>query len=512
MDLKLTEISVCDYCRQMKTRTSVESDVIVPDTKPDIYRILSVKGTADVTERQLRKDKIIFSGKVKFNVLYVGENDKTALCSMEYISPFNHQAELPGADEDMNGICSCSVVKTSFEVKNSRKLSVGAVLEFSGEAVAQNEIEVLDGECENSDFPVRCEMYEGDRLTACKEFEFEITDTIPLPGKGEEYEVFDVNVRFDPSDIRTVNNKAVVKGQANISVIYSADGKLMSYDTESGFTEIIDIESVYSESNILSHFEISDVDYELSDMGTGASVDLKIDVKGYICAYDRVQYYVTSDIYSPDFNYEIVRRPGRLFEVSELVKDQTTVKDSVLIGDSMPEIHKVHHMQCSVSVGKIHTENGISKIPATLDSNLIYEDENGNLCKAQHSTSFEEELHCDSDNVFADFSCTNFGYVLNSSREIQVRAIVRKEICVKKQKEVSFITGFEVDEKSPVLNQSQPGIVICYPDDGADIWDIAKKYHTTDSEIASLNGIDKSAPLVGGKPLLIVKRQTVAEL
>jgi len=512
VDLKLTEVSVCDYCKQMKTRTTVESDVIVPDTKPDIYRILSVKAIADVSERNVRKDKVMFSGKVKFNVLYVGENDKTSLCSVEYVSPFNHQADMPGVDENVDCKGSCNVIKTMFEVRNSRKLSVGAVLELESEAVIQSEIEVLDNGEENADFPVRTEMYEGDRLTACKEFEFEVSDTVALPAMGEEYEVYDVNVRFDPSDIRTVNNKAVVKGQANMTVMYSADGKLMSYDTETGFTEIIDIESVYSESNILSHFEIADVDYELSDMGNGASVDIKIVVKGYICAYDRVQYNVTTDIYSPDYEYEIIRRSGKLVEVSDIVKDQSSIKDTVTIDGSVPLVQKVHYINCSVSGGKTYTDNGKTKISSALDSVLIYEDEDGNLCRIQHSTPFEEELQCEADSVTADLSCTNFGYILNSSREIQIRAIIRKEICVKKQKDVSFITGFETDEKSPVFNQNDPGVVICYPDDGADIWEIAKKYHTTDSEIASLNGIDKSAPLVGGRPLLIAKRQQICEM
>ena len=79
MEFKMWTLSESGSGGQIKTRASVESDIIVPDSKPDIYRILNVKAVADLSEYHIRKDKITFSGNIKYVVFYIGEEEGNSL-------------------------------------------------------------------------------------------------------------------------------------------------------------------------------------------------------------------------------------------------------------------------------------------------------------------------------------------------------------------------------------------------------------------------------------------------
>ena len=138
MEFSKSPVSVCEQSKQLKTKTNLEADVIVPDTKPDIYRVLNVKALPDVTECYMKKDKIIFSGKTKFTILYVGEGDMGKICSIEYSLPFNHLADMAGAEEGSVARSSCNISSTAFDIKNSRKLST-----YSQDSVTKTSLEPI---------------------------------------------------------------------------------------------------------------------------------------------------------------------------------------------------------------------------------------------------------------------------------------------------------------------------------------------------------------------------------
>lgn len=511
MDFNLNTVSVCDYAKQIKTKANVEADVIVPDTKPDIYRILSVKALADVSERYMRKDKVIFSGKVKFNIMYVGENDKSKICTIEYVSPFNHQAEMPGADDSAIGFGECYVAKTGFDVKNSRKLSVGAILELKAEATRQSKIDAISGDNMHEEIPAIAAAKEGDYLAACKEFDISLSESIALPTSDSECEIYDVSVRPDISEIKTVNNKAVVKGNANLKILYGADGEISEYDTELAFTEIVDIDELSSEHTVVSHFETADCTASISpsDMGVGADIDFKI--KGSICAYGRCDYSLVADMYSPDYAYEIKKRKAGIAHIGSQSQNQITVKDSVILSDSDAPVSKIHYMDSSVSCTDVSNEISRIKVCGNVENVVIYSDDSGDLHRIRHSTPFETEIICDnmasSATAFGTITCLNYGYILASSKEIQTRTVVKAEARCSAYEEIDLITDFKVDTKSPIQKSSQPSIVVFYPDSDTDIWDIAKKYNTTSEEIIKVNSLSDSGILPTDGPIIIPKRQ-----
>ena len=145
-----------------------------------------------------------------------------------------------------------------------------------------------------------------------------------------------------------------------------------------------------------------------------------------------------------------------------------------------------------------------------MESVALCSDSSDNLFSVKGSSPFETEFDfhdCKSNpEIFADVSLVNSSYVLTSSSDIQIRAVAKVNASIIEENEISVITSFSVDEKSPVKKDEQPSILVYYPGEGESLWNIAKKYNTTCEEIISVNSLDKEKTVSEGVPVLITKR------
>ena len=488
---------------------STQSDIIVPDTKPDISKILAVKSVVNLVDSHVRKDKINFSGNIKYNILYVGEENPARIYTIEYSAPFGYVYEKSGISEDMAVKCGCSVSKNRCEVVNSRKVSVDANIAIQLYASDVNKTEVVSSEEIPESLAYKCSEYNYDTLRAKNNFEFTISDTIDIDS-GENFEIYDVQAYNELSEIKAVNNKAVIKGQINVFVLYGDDGTVSGYGTEIPYTEIVDIENLTSDQTLISHFEIASVEYELPESDDDIQMTVSVGIKGNIWGYEEEINSIATDIYSPDYTYDIRHKNCCLSKVSDVKETRITLKDTLVSSDSVSQISKVHCAWCTISSVESHVSNGTLKIEGNMESTAIYSDEYDNMCSVSGVVPFETEMDFSQNGksyqAFADVSVISSGFVMTSTSDVQVRAVLKISGALTSDIEAQAITSFSLDEKSSVKKDDQPSILVYYPDDSKTLWDIAKKYNTTCEEIISVNSLDKDNPIVPGVPVLIPKR------
>ena len=204
MELILKDINVCEYNSITNTNCSAEADIIVPDTKPDIYKILCVNAVANMSEHYIRKGKIVFSGNVKFNILYVGDNNKSQMYTIEYTVPFNHQADMSDALDDCTCIARRQVSSTDFKLKNSRKLLAKCNLAFTAQAMKHTVVKSLEKVDGEADIPFKQKNIKADSLVVSNEFSFNVSDSISLPITDESAEIYDFSAQINISKITKI--------------------------------------------------------------------------------------------------------------------------------------------------------------------------------------------------------------------------------------------------------------------------------------------------------------------
>lgn len=511
MELKLKDINVCEYNKIINTNCSAEADIIVPDTKPDIHCILCVNSICNLDEYYVRKDKIIFSGNVNFNIMYVGENDKSAIYTIDYSMPFNHQCDVSDATEDCVCLATCAVASTDFKVKNSRKLLAKSNLAIKGQVMKHSVVKALEDIEDEDIVPFRQKTIKSDSMVNSKEFKFNISDTISFPS-GEDFgEIYDFSVGVNIEEIKTVNNKAIIKGILPTKILYMGAGAPCVYETECSFTEIADLDMANSESVLSSHFCVSDISYEVSENDGEITVELDVVIKSCIKAYETMEYSLISDIYSPDYQYNISKSKSNLERYTCITPYQFTVKDVIGSNAGDNGISKVHYMTVYTSCNKTEYENSNVVVCGNVQTVVIYSNQEGKICSIQKNIPYKAEVPA-ADNLSnsffdADVTPVNYGYVLSSDKDVQVRIVLKLSVNVYTRCDTSIITDFILDKNSPIDKSSQPGVVVCYPSGDMSLWDYAVKYNTTCQDIASVNNMDINDPIPKGSPILIPKRQ-----
>ena len=146
-----TPVQATGITEKPKTVITIEEDILVPDTKPDLREILLIDGTAGLTSREIdcinkTDDYINLSGEIELQTLYVPENRQTAgpVIAIQTRVPFKerwHTDIAPGATLIMD----CRAEKIEYMVINERKYRVKISLAVMAKECVDSKVDIFEG-------------------------------------------------------------------------------------------------------------------------------------------------------------------------------------------------------------------------------------------------------------------------------------------------------------------------------------------------------------------------------
>ena len=142
MNLSKTYVQVPKYKNTVSLQMTLDNDFNVPDSKPDIERLIPEKGRLNIRDIKAAKDKCMIRGELVFGVLYMGDEGNGQLQSIEGTIPFEETVNMDGLD-DMDTISlrwDMEDLRTG--MINSRKISVRSILVFHVHGLRMGEEEV----------------------------------------------------------------------------------------------------------------------------------------------------------------------------------------------------------------------------------------------------------------------------------------------------------------------------------------------------------------------------------
>ncbi|HAA89760.1 MAG: LysM-like peptidoglycan-binding protein [Thermoanaerobacterales bacterium 50_218] len=127
----------------------VRDQLEVPPEKPGVVKVLDVKvHKVEVPEEEIVviKDKVVLSGQIDVQVLYVSEDPDQAVHHTEGVLKFRNFIPIPGAEPDQTVLVNTTVEHVSARVSDScGKLTIEVVLKLTARVVETIEIEVVVG-------------------------------------------------------------------------------------------------------------------------------------------------------------------------------------------------------------------------------------------------------------------------------------------------------------------------------------------------------------------------------
>ncbi|HHW00918.1 MAG TPA: DUF3794 domain-containing protein [Clostridiaceae bacterium] len=517
LELVKESIRVNQIVGEASTQAVIESDIIVPDTKPDVARILLLDGDVHVNRLETVQDKVIVEGVVRYNIIYVSDEDEASIKSINTAVNFSEELNIAGTRQDMNCKVKCDVEHVQYEILNSRKISTKAVIRLNGRVMNEIEKQIVNDltgvnniQILRKKFNVNCYLGRGDSVTS-------ITEKMEVPsGKPAIREVLRTDVKIGNRQYKITENKIVAEGEINVSTLYIGDderGSIQSMEHGIPFTQFVDLPGINEDGRVELDFDIIDASFEPEEDSDGELRLLKGEIELKICAdgYCKRDVGSIEDAYSPRSKIDIEKQP---FKVEELVgesRSQAILKDSLVLDDESPDISQVFNVIARPVISEYKVMDNKVVVEGVVKNNVLYladNDENPVF-------SYEQEIPfrhtVDLDGITPDMSCDisldveHCNYSMISAREVEVRLILDVNTGAAKQISIPVI---EKVVESPVDDKrfdSQPSITIYFAQPGDTLWKIGKRYYSVVDDIKRLNNLDDDA-IKPGQQILIPRR------
>lgn len=505
--LNKEKIQTGDIVCQKYNRTTIECDVIVPDVKPDISKVLEVGGYISVSEKIVRSGKVYIQGKVNMTVLYAPDGEVMGCVkSLSASQDFNHTIDAGEVDGDVSLSAEIEPESFNFSLINSRKLNLRCIAGISVKLSKADVFEILtsvDGDtplcCKKTPIrlcntAVNCE----NRVTICEQLE--MPSGKPTIGEILKTTVFPQSVEFS-----FIENKANIKGEVRICNLYSSadDGSVQLVEHNIPFSETLDVPGAEEDMEGEIEYSLSDMYCEVREDSDGEPRVIGVDLG--LCAAIRAfkikDYEMISDVYSLDgiCTYEADER-----NIETLIDNSTaqiTSKASIHLPEGMPEIKQLCDISTNASVDRITVDNGEITVYYTLISNILYltDDEAIPLVSFSDTSDFThtfpvanstEDTLCDS-KIYTEHT----SYTLNGSGGIDLRTILGLSLRSYKNELIRPITEITVTDDDIICQR--PYITIYFVRAGDTLWNIAKKYKTTVERLKECNNLNDDRLRIG---------------
>jgi len=500
---------VCSKC----CYATVEGDVIVPDIKPDILKILQVDTDVTINHKAVQSDKIYVQGVVRLNILYIPDiKESGRVKSITTTQEFNNVLDVSGAMPDMDFAIEAKCRPCEYTLVNSRKLSTRTGLEFLIRLSRNTDIDFATGLENECDIEIKTRKMKLFNPCIDAMREVVVHERLEVPqGKPSICEVLKVSATPSSTELRLLAGKAHAKGEVKICTLYCSDEdciEVMEHTVQ--FSEVLEIEGLTETMTGEVDYSVRDCYFEVCPDSDGDKRILKCEIvlEGAVRASETVECTVIEDAYGTCCGVELEKESYSLEQLTGSFTQQLTIKEPVSIPDYLPPIQRLCDCSAKSTIENISVDGNCVTVSGTVGCSFLYlsGEQTMPIAGFAHilpfSQSFEAEgiksdSLCDAKAEVIHTSCT-----INGDKVLEIRAIVQISLKVITPCTARLISGISLntEKKFP----KAPSARIYFVQKGDTLWDIAKKYHTSPDELMSSNQLD-SEILPVGKCIYIFK-------
>lgn len=515
MTIELSEekINIYKPLNGFIVKAVVDSDVIVPDVKPDVQRILQANAVASVNEKFVQKDMITVSGFVDYTVLYLSENEDK-INTIRTKCPFTHRIEIEGTDEDCMNYVICDISHVEFGVHNSRKINLKSVICFETDVVGNSTFNAVSSISSSVNIPHKNKNIKFLNMSVCNTSNFLINDEINLSATEKEIEIIKIDHKICPKETKCMNDKVVIKGELNAEILYLEDGVITHLNGDIPFTEVFDVDGLTPQMHTMVKYNLTSSDFEVLSTDQGSVLSYEGTVEAVIKGYEEKNYDLITDVYSPDYKLSISKADVDCVELKDSIVKSFSVNENVLVEDTY-EIEKIYNFSAKPFIDNVSCHDGFCIFNGYSQVKFLYSDvENTDRINGLNTKipfSLKVESSYINGNTIANYTIRvlHSGFVLKSGKDIEVRMVIELESVFYDELKHNVLSGISFDEDAKINKKAQSGITIYYADEKEELWDIAKRYNTTVDEILTLNNLDEDTVLKKRQQLIITKRIVV---
>lgn len=495
-----------------------KTDMIVPDTKPDLGRILKTKARIEIHEKSLDHGRMHWNGQMICQILYAGEEDARDLHAMECRIDMDEymNLELPDGDGRIRYVLDCQVTEVKAIILNSRKVNLQAILRIRVDVFRYNEHSVISQIEGISQLQVRKSEQQVTVLCLDREEKYMVKDEIAIESSSANIqEILWWEAAIVRTEHRIMNGRAVLQGELLVNVLYhggNAEESAEYVEKCIPFQGIFDAASLHEDvplKVVMNPSQIAvrpaaDEDGEPRVVLVEAMIDCQIQV------YEQQSLTIIEDVYAPGWKLD---PQWTLCEMKNCHKQENRllrIQETLQIPETYPKALHLYGVSAKPQVDDYYALDNVINLDGVLKVQLFYisADERYPIAAIQEMIPFTELIHeipetMESVDVHPVLMKIEADMI--NEQEIKIQAEIRLDLCVMEEQLLPLMTNIEMETKDPEEFEKMPSMSIYIVQQGEDLWKIAKTHETTMERIATINHLEEPGELPVGRPLLLLK-------
>ena len=450
---------------------SVETDYILPDYYPDIFRLVRCELSPVITGYSIIGDKLSYELRCDIRILYCGENG-SVLQSVEQRQSFSKSVELGKnvASPEVNIVPKTDHV--NFRALNKRRIDMRGSVSVRISVIGETSQEVL-----SDAFGMNIQLKKTPVEYAAKKMY--------------------ARAKADKCEYKLITGKLLAKGDINVNILYSYDtaegGAVEPMSFTLGFSQIVDMEGVDDsfECNITPEVISCDLSPVPDKNGDNRLIrceaEIRLICKAVKCSSVMLVTDAFSTVYPCENTYSVVRT-----ELLPTVIHESFHHSAVLAsGDNVPDT--VYSIWCTPKNINSHIdEDGKSIIiSGMLTYSMAAKDDSGTITIPDRDEAFEQRIPVDripdNTSVSTDISVGEVSYNISSDGELTVKSDINTDITLSSAGSIRVVTDIAVDDSSRKQRDGDYSIKLYFGVENEDVWDIAKRYSTDVSAVIEEN-------------------------
>lgn len=434
-DLRSARIRLSGASPVVLPHMSIEEDILVPDTRPDLEKILSVTATPEISKHesyagQNGKNMLKINGSFEISVLYLPAGSATGVVAINSKIPFRREFEI---QEPLSAQAEIKVTGKMPEAKviNERKIRISTGASFNAWEYGDTEMELLEGVRDDSLLLKK----ERVRFTDMAQRRTDTTDIRERIRLKESYPEPKSILRHEMNVVENhrqiSKGKAVVEASLYYSILYMPEASAAQGADDSAsdaavpvyvrgkvdFTQFLRLPDVKDDETAGSivKFDILTSDISLRAPGASASgydgsdedeeeeyeesgdssadssapyFQLSASVAAGIQVYRSLERDVVTDMYHRSKNLEYSTAPYQVSELCGSASPDISIRETVNIPETRGNAASVPYISLTTENITASTEDDRCVIEGSLRANILFVEENAEISCFEHHIPF----------------------------------------------------------------------------------------------------------------------------
>lgn len=480
----------------LTSQARAETDIIVPDVKPDIAKIIQIDARAVIMEKNLMSDKLNLEGKVDLNIIYI--SDYQQIRNIVTSCRFTHSMDHKGLTSDMLMQVDCEAQPPDFYLLNSRKINVQIPVEIDARITKQITLEVAT-ELDNPNFEVLRGNIQFNSLIHQAYYPITIKSNIELQtSKPSIDEIIKMDIMPSVSEVNPVNDGIKISGSLGLNIVYLSDiaeNNLQMYDSNIPFSEVIEINEPCDNVKYDVDYSIKDLAYILKENNDGETkiIILQLVLEVGLRIIQNQTIMVLNDVYCTTNEVTTESSEIELEEMCNHSEKDIAIKETLDIPEGAPKIRQICSINPRTEINSTQWKDNNLIINGVIRLQTLYISDNQEVMiySCKNEIPFCEELSMENrstGNAFYDIDAKVdvLGCEVTCDTKFNMKLNLELSAKIIGTNKIEYIKTVSMTEQ-PISKLDNYCIRVYFTKPGDTLWSISKKYKVKMDVIRKIN-------------------------